>query len=136
MFLNVLRFLVFLYGYCFISSAQTEEKIFQEVEDEKIEIIKDYQKVHLRILEKETGMKKDVLLTPDKNEKTVFSLDIKCYKAFVEKVNPSLYVLWAYLEVTQQDHQGEKHVVYSDWYNNLKPVFENPDFDLELMDVT
>lgn len=93
-----------------------------------------YKSLTLRVLEKATGIKKDVIFKEVPCTQKVFGLTITCHAGFIEDINNALPVLWAYLEVFQES-MGENVHIYANWYNNLKPVFENPDFDMEILEI-
>jgi hypothetical protein len=127
-------FLFFIVGL-HILYAKSETTVNQgQQEASQKPVIKKYKSLTLRVLEKATGITKDIIFTEAPCTQQVFGLTITCHAGFIEDINNTLTVLWAYFEIRQED-KGEKILVYNDWYNNLKPVFENPDFDMEIMEI-
>ena len=111
------------------------EKSDQEKEEEKTPKYnpKKFKLLTLRVLNKATSVKKDVTFTPKDTEQTVFDLKITCEQAFEEKVNNALYVRWAFLDIYQDYDKQESTVLYSGWFNDLKSIFQHPDYDIKIM---
>lgn len=133
---RVLVSFIILINFCRLSilSAKVENDTDQKTEFSQKTAVKKYKSLTLRILEKATGITKDITFTESMSTQDAFGLTINCPVGFIEDINNALPVFWAYLEITQHD-KNEKIIMYRDWYNNLKPVFENPDFDMEIMEI-
>lgn len=102
---------------------------------DKIYAPKIYKYARIKLLEKSTGIVTDGIFSPQNNEKVIKGLKIKCCAAFSEEFAPSITAHWVFLEIFQQTQTDEWTLVYSNWANNLKPIFENPDYDFQIMEV-